>query len=178
MAMDRFLASVEQRAFRMAEIATGESQTALDMVQDAMLAFVRYYSHKSEVEWKPLFFRILQNRIKDWYRRRSIRSRWESLISFRRGGNNEETDCTIEELPDPACIDPAETVSNQDSMAALEAALRRLPVRQQQAFLLRAWEEMNVSETAAVMGCSEGSVKTHYFRAVRSLRTLLEEHKP
>lgn len=176
--MDRFLASVEQRAFHMAEIATGERQTALDLVQDAMLGLVRRYSHKSEAEWKPLFFRILQNRIKDWYRRRSIRSRWESLISFRRDCNNEEMECPVEQLPDPGGVDPAKTVSNRDSMAALEAALRSLPLRQQQAFLLRVWEEMNVSETAAVMGCSEGSVKTHYFRAVRSLRSLLEEHKP
>lgn len=174
-AMEQFLASVEQRAFRMAQIATGNTEDALDIVQDAMLSLVRRYGKKPEAEWKPLFFRILQNRIRDWYRRNAIRN-WRHQWLRRRGKSDEEdADDQMTTLADPASRSPADQLIVKDSVAALELALHKLPRRQQQTFLLRAWEGMSVKETAGAMGCSEGTVKTQYSRAIHTLRGMLED---
>ena len=172
-ALDDFLASVERRAFRMAQFATGQSEDALDIVQDTMLVLVKRYGDKPETEWKPLFFRILQNNIRDWYRRRTVRNRWHQLWS---GWQTEEED-PIAQLPDPQGTHPGKQILATDSLATVEAAVKQLPLRQQQAFFMRAWEELSVSETAVAMHCSEGSVKTHYSRAVHSLRNLLKDHE-
>lgn len=178
LSMDRFLASVERRAYRMAQIATNSTEDALDIVQDSMFRLVKKYGSKPEAEWKPLFYRILINRIRDWYRRNRVRNRWRiRLIPGRKGTENDAAD-PIESLPDPARHNPADQVIIGDSVAALDAAIQTLPLRQQQAFLLRAWEGLSVRETAVVMKCSTGSVKTHYARAVRTLRKLLEDHWP
>jgi RNA polymerase sigma-70 factor (ECF subfamily) len=176
--MERFLASVERRAFRMAQIATNSTDDALDIIQEAMLSLVKRYGKKTEKEWKPLFYRILVNSIKDWYRRTKVRNRWRSWKESVGKANDAEGLDPIESLPDPAALNPADQVIRKDSMAAVDAAIRTLPFRQQQAFLLRAWEDLSVNETAMVMKCSAGSVKTHYARAVRSLRKLLEDHWP
>ena len=173
-AMDRFLASVERRAFRMAQIASGNKEDALDIVQDAMLALVQRYGRRPQEEWKSLFFRILQNRIRDWYRRNKVRSRWRVWLG--RGRQEEEPEDPLAALADPEARNPSQQAIASDAVAAIDVALRTLPVRQQQAFLLRAWEGMSVGETAAVMRCSEGSVKTHYSRAVHRLRDMLEEY--
>ena len=177
-AMDQFLASVERRAFRMAQIATGSTEDALDIVQNAMFALVKRYAHKSEAEWKPLFYRILVSRIRDWFRRQKVRSRWR--IWLRPGSPNDESSGgdPLERMPDPTGRNPAEQLLIKDSLSTLDAALQNLPLRQQQAFLLRAWEELSVRETAAVMKCSTGSVKTHYSRAIHRLREVLEDHWP
>ncbi|VAX31927.1 DNA-directed RNA polymerase specialized sigma subunit, sigma24-like [hydrothermal vent metagenome] len=175
--MEEFLTSVERRAFRMAQISTGNSEDALDIVQDTMFIWVRKYSEKPEEEWRPLFFRILQNKIRDWHRRNNVQKRWRLWLQPWRNSAEEETR-PIEHLADPAIKDVGDQMILGHSMKALETSLNALPLRQQQAFLLRAWEEMNVRETAAVMGCSEGSVKTHYSRAVHALRNLLEDHRP
>ena len=177
-ALEQFLASVERRAFRMAVIATGEREEALDIVQDAMLSLVRSYSKKPEPEWRLLFFRILQNGIRDWGRHRSVRNRclvW--LKGFRSGGDEFSRD-PLEALADPGGQTPAECFAVASSMSILDRALRGLPTRQQQAFLLRAWEGLSVAETASVMSCSEGTVKTHYSRAVHALREELGEYWP
>ena len=176
--MDEFLASVERRAFRMAEFATRNAEEALDIVQDAMIRWVNNYSAKPEAEWQPLFIRILQNRIRDWHRRKNVRDRWNGLRNFWRGAAGEESEDPIQTLADPKGKHPGEQAALKDSTKALDAALKTLPGRQQQAFLLRAWEEMSVADTARAMQCSEGSVKTHYSRAVHSLRHLLEDHWP
>lgn len=177
--MEEFLASVERRAFRMARISTGDSEDALDLVQDTMIIWVRKYSEKPEAEWRPLFFRILQNKIRDWHRRNNVRKRWRIWLQPWRKSNEEEAvERPIEHLADPAVKNTGDQMILDHSMDALDASLAALPLRQQQAFLLRAWEEMNVKETAVVMGCSEGSVKTHYSRAVHALRNLLEDHRP
>lgn len=177
--MEEFLASVERRAFRMAQISTGYSEDALDIVQDTMFIWVRKYSEKPEEEWRPLFFRILQNKIRDWHRRNNVRKRWRIWLQpWSKSSEEEGVENPIEHLADPAANDIGDQMILGHSMDALEASLAALSLRQQQAFLLRAWEEMNVRETAAVMGCSEGSVKTHYSRAVHALRNLLEEHRP
>ncbi|MGD9034852.1 MAG: RNA polymerase sigma factor [Desulfobacteraceae bacterium] len=176
LAMDRFLASVERRAFRMAQIATGSREEALDIVQDAMFGLVKRYSEKSEEEWKPLFFRILQSRIRDWYRRSRVRRRWRVWLDRGQESDGQEGEDPLATLADPKANNPADQAILADSAASLDSALRTLTLRQQQAFLLRAWEGMSVRETAVVMRCSEGSVKTHYSRAVHALRNLLEAY--
>lgn len=175
-ALDRFLAGVERRAFRMAQIATGHDDEALDLVQEAMLKLVERYGMRAEAEWGPLFHRILQSKIRDWYRRRKVRSRWRLWLGRDEDGG--EADDPLEALPDTVTPSADHQLQTKEAAAALDAALRTLPLRQQQAFLLRAWEELDVAQTAAAMGCSEGSVKTHYFRAVHTLRTLLGNHWP
>ena len=173
--MDHFLAAVERRALRMAELAVGNRDDALDLVQDAMLGLVRSYSHKREDEWGALFHRILQSRIRDWYRRSKVRYRVFGWLLNREDDVDADP---IQQAADPAGTEPPRAVANQQSMLQLEQALQALPLRQQQAFLLRSWEGLDVAATAFAMGCSEGSVKTHYSRALHKLRELLEDHRP
>lgn len=175
-ALDRFLAGVERRAFRMAQVATGDADEAMDLVQDAMLKLVQRYGARDEAEWGPLFHTILQSRIHDWYRRTKVRNRWRAWFSRREDDITQ--DDPIESVADTRTLLSDEQLAQKRAMTALDEALRTLPLRQQQAFILRAWEELDVAQTAAAMGCSEGSVKTHYFRAVRTLRQLLGAHWP
>jgi len=172
--MGEFLKSIERRAFRMAEIASGDKEEALDIVQDAMFRFVDKYGGSDESEWRPLFYRILQNRIRDWYRRKAVRDRLRVWLDRWKGEEEETKIDPLQSLQDPTRNDPEKSTESSDALAALDAALHSLPLRQQQAFLLRAWEEMSVKETSKIMNCSEGSVKTHYSRAVRNLREKLE----
>ncbi len=171
-ALERFLASVEKRAFRIAQIATSNSDEAFDIVQDAMYKLVEKYSGKNEEEWPPLFHRILQSRIRDWYRRNTVRNRFRSWLS----SSNDDNEDPIQTVEDMAGRSPEMQLQSGRSMEALETALQHLPLRQQQAFILRAWEGLNVRETASAMSCAEGSVKTHYSRAIHSLRETLGEH--
>jgi len=176
-ALGRFLAGIERRAYRMAQIATGNSDDALDLVQDAMLKLAERYATRTEEEWTPLFHRILQSRIMDWHRRNKVRNRLR--IWFRIGQEEgDDREDPLENIPDGQTPDPARQVAIKRATLALDQALRDLPRRQQQAFLLRAWEELDVAQTASAMGCSEGSVKTHYSRAVHTLRKRLGEHWP
>jgi RNA polymerase sigma-70 factor (ECF subfamily) len=175
-ALDRFLAGIERRAFRMAQLATGQDDEALDLVQEAMLKLVERYSTRDEAEWGPLFHRILQSKIRDWYRRTKVRNRWHLWLKADEDG--EATDDPLAGIADTATPAADHQLKTKEAAAALDAALRALPLRQQQAFLLRAWEELDVAQTAAAMGCSEGSVKTHYSRAIHALRTRLGNHWP
>ncbi|MSM41117.1 MAG: RNA polymerase sigma factor [Geobacter sp.] len=174
--LNRFLADVERRAYRMAYLATGNQDDALDIVQDAMLDFVRRYTKKPENEWPPLFHRVLQSRITDWHRRSLVRNRLRIWFGFG-SKDGEEEECPLEKVADPIGTTPASLLLNRELGVKLDKAIRGLPLRQQQAFLLRAWEGLDVAETAAAMGCSGGSVKTHYFRAVTALRNVLEEYQ-
>lgn len=171
-AMHRFLADVERRAFVQARMATGSADEALDIVQDAMLQLVQHYSERDPNEWAPLFHRILQRRIYDWYRRARVRNRWRHWFAR----DDDDDGDPLENLPDPAAVDPARLSATDRTLSALKAALARLPPRQQQAFLLRNWEGLDVEQTARAMGCSAGSVKTHYSRAVHTLRERLKDH--
>ena len=167
-ALDRFLASIEKRAFRMARIALRHDEDALDSVQDAMLQLARSYGRRPSEEWRPLFYRILQNRIRDCQRRRRVQAR---IMAWLPGLKSQE-DAAADEysaVPDRAPL-PAEQLATDQAMQALERSLAELPGRQQEAFMLRVFEGMDVAQTAAAMGCSEGSVKTHYSRAVHTLR--------
>lgn len=174
-ALDRFLAGVEARAFRIARIATGSREEALDVVQDAMWKLASRYGDHDPAEWPPLFHTILQRRIRDSLRRSRVRNRFRAWLG---GDHRDHEGDPIEELPDRRGADPAERVAQGRATEVLEAALRALPPRQQQAFLLRAWEGLDVRETARAMGCSQGSVKTHYARALGALRARLEGHWP
>lgn len=170
--MDRFLAGVQKRAYRMAQLATRNSDDAFDIVQDAMLKLVEKYPDLPEAELPPMFFCILQSRIQDWYRRSSVRNRLRSWLGT---GDDDEED-PLQQLEDPASRSAEQLLVTEDSIEALNVALLALPLRQQQVFLLRAWEGLDVRETAAAMGCAEGSVKTHYSRALAALRSKLGEH--
>lgn len=171
--LDRFLAGVEKRAFRMAQIATRNSDEALDIVQDAMLKLVEKYGNRSEAELGPLFYCILQSRIRDWYRRSSVRNRFRSWLGSADADDEEDP---LQLVADPAGRTPEDILAARGGIEALEGALRELPLRQQQVFLLRAWEGLDVRDTAKAMQCAEGSVKTHYSRALAALRKKLGDH--
>ena len=173
--LNRFLIEVERRAFTMAKFSTGDTDDAFDVVQDAMYEFARRYTGRPEAEWKGLFYCVLQSRITDWYRRTAVRRRFRHW--FQPDIHREEVEDPLHNFPDPAAPDPAEMVTRRETAAALEKSVARLPLRQRQAFFLRAWEGLDVAQTAVAMGCSEGSVKTHYSRAVHALRVFLEEYQ-
>lgn len=171
--LDQFLAGIERRAFQMARLALHDDDEALDVVQDAMLKLARGYAARPSEEWRPLFYRILNNRIRDWQRRRAVRNKLFGWLPGLQSAADEEGD-PYEAVPDPQ-RGPGEQVMLGDAMARLERALAELPRRQREAFTLRNFEGLNVAETALAMGCTEGSVKTHYSRAVHNLRVRLGE---
>ena len=170
--LEAFLASVEKSAFHIARLATRDADEALDIVQEAMIKLVRKYASRPAQEWKPLFYRILNNRVTDWHRRRAVRNR---VMAFLPAGRDDDYD-VIAEAPDPRARTPLEALHTDAAMDALGDAVADLPRRQREAFLLRNLEGLDVAETAAAMGCSAGSVKTHYSRAVHRLRALLGDH--
>lgn len=172
--IDAFLSEVERRAYVMAEMATRNPDDALDLVQDAMLAFVRRYANKPQGEWAPLFHRVLQNRIRDWARRRKVRSRWLSWLQH----DDEDDADPIQQARDPMAVPIEQELDNGRASEQLCNAVASLPLRQQQAFMLRVWEGLDVASTAQAMGCSDGSVKTHLSRALGNLRANLEEYRP
>jgi len=171
-ALERFLLDTEKRAFRIARIAVRNDDDALDIVQDAMLQLARRYGQRPCQEWRPLFYRILQNRVRDCLRRRKVRSRvmaW--LPHWREDGEGRQPD-PLNDVPDGR-PQPAERLAADEAMQLLEGALADLPARQREAFILRTLEGLDVAQTAQAMSCSEGSVKTHYSRAVHRLRDRL-----
>lgn len=174
-ALDAFLAAIERRAYRMALFAVQDREEALDIVQDAMLSLVRRYSGAASDEWPPLFHRILQHRIRDHYRRQKVRAVVRGWFG---GGDSADHDHDEEAATPATTSGPQEQLMQGQLTQQLNSAITALPLRQQQVFLLRAWEGLDVRDTAAAVGCSEGSVKTHYSRAVAKLRELLgKEHE-
>lgn len=171
--LNRFFAEVEKRALRIAEINIRDRDEALDLVQDAMIRLARNYAGRPDNEWAPLFYRILQNRIRDWQRRQVVRNR--VMVWFGKGNEDNDYD-PVAAAPDPAGRSPDEELQTHEAMQSLEAAISGLPGRQREAFMLRTFEGLDVAGTATAMGCSQGSVKTHYSRAVHSLRETLGEH--
>jgi RNA polymerase sigma-70 factor (ECF subfamily) len=171
--LDHFFANIERRVLRVVEISVGNRDDALDIVQEAMIRFAQTYATRDATEWRPLFYRIAQNGARDWHRRRIVRQRvmkWFGEVA----DDSEET--VLEQVPDRAGRGPRDTLQIEQAMGRLELALGELPARQVQAFTLRNFEGMNVAETAIAMGCSSGSVKTHYFRALKMLRARLGDH--
>lgn len=170
--LDAFLASVERRAYRMALLATRKSADALDIVQDAMLQLVQHYRARAQEEWPLLFQRVLQNRILDWHRAQARQRRWFWQSST--PAQDDSDDDPLAQVVDPRESNPLELLQRASDVETVLKAIEKLPLRQQQAFMLRAWEGFDTAQTALAMECSEGSVKTHYFRALQALRAALE----
>lgn len=173
-----FLESVERRAFKQAVYAVRKDETALDIVQDAMIKLAERYGDKPAPELPLLFQRILQTTITDHFRREKVRSGWLSLFWPGSRKDDSEGDHDMLETWEPengtaAAESSADKVERKQVLAAIETEVRKLPLRQRQAFLLRYWQDLDVAETAAAMGCSEGSVKTHCSRATHALAQVL-----
>jgi RNA polymerase sigma-70 factor (ECF subfamily) len=172
-----FLASVERRAYKQALFAVRDDEAALDIVQDAMLKLAEKYGDKPAGELPMLFQRILQNTIRDYYRRQKVRSLWTTLLSAFSLSEEEDFDPleTLEvEQGSYFMVTPHASLEQTQVLAIIEEEIKKLPPRQREAFLMRYWEDMDIAETAAAMGCSEGSVKTHCSRATHSLATALK----
>jgi RNA polymerase sigma-70 factor (ECF subfamily) len=170
--LDGFLREVEASAFRIAMVSVRDTDEALDIVQDAMMRLATRYARRPAAEWRPLFYRILKNRIRDWGRRRAVSQRFLSFFTARDGEDRDP----IVSAPGPASDDPRAQAQNDEAMEALELALGELSARQREVFMLRTFENLDVAETALALGVSDGSVKTHYSRAMARLRELLGDH--
>ena len=173
-ALESFLASVERSAFRIARYALRDTEDALDIVQEAMMQLVKSYSQRPEAEWKPLFYKILENKIRDSQRRRGVRNRVMAWFGSNTTEDNPES--LVDRAPDTREPEPDRQTELDAAVSELDKAVYALPNRQQQAFLLRTLEGLDVAQTASIMGCSQGSVKTHYSRAIHSLREKLGDH--
>ena len=174
-----FLSNIEQRAFKQAVYAVRDDDAALDIVQDAMIKLAEKYGDRPAAELPLVFTRILQNQIHDWFRRQKVRNTWVTLFS-NMGKKSDESDDfdPLESLsaPDESKIhqDGAQKLEQSQLLQALESEIGKLPVRQREAFLMRYWDELSISETAKAMSCSEGSVKTHCSRATQTLAKALK----
>jgi RNA polymerase sigma-70 factor, ECF subfamily len=157
--------------------AVRNNEAALDLVQDSMLRLAEHYGERPPTELPMLFQRILQNAIRDYFRRNKVRSLWNTLLSGLTGKDEEEAGDPLDTLlvddPSGLACPPDECLDQRRTMATIEAEIEKLPARQREAFLMRYWEGLDVAETAEVMGCTEGSVKTHCSRAVRTLAAVL-----
>lgn len=165
--LDAFLRSVERRAYVMARGMVANREDALDVVQDSMMRFVRHYGDRADQEWRPLFFRILINRSRDWQRRHAVVSR---VIRWLKPGDSDPADYTAGTSPTPE-----DSLAADQAFQQIRAGLKKMSARQREAFLLRCIEGLDVAATAAAMACSTGSVKTHYSRALAVLRSELGE---
>ncbi|WP_394807593.1 RNA polymerase sigma factor [Nitrosomonas sp.] len=177
-----FLAGTERRAYKQALFAVRDEHVALDIVQDSMMKLALKYASKPTEELPLLFQRILQNTIRDYYRRQKIRSLWTTLfsafISNDQDKNQEDFDIleTLQIKPESNFAkEPDAQLERAQLIGLIEKAMEILPARQREAFILRYWEEMSLAETAEIMKCSEGSVKTHCSRAVHALAAILGE---
>lgn len=174
--LSSFLESVERRAFKQAMFAVHEEEAALDIVQDSMLKLAEKYGDRPSEEFPMLFQRILQNTIRDFYRRSKVRSMWTTLLSAFSPDDDDDHD-PLETLAadedDGGIRTPESKLLQAQTLNLIDAEIKKLPARQREAFLMRYWEDMDVAETAAAMGCSEGSVKTHCSRATHALAAAL-----
>lgn len=173
-----FLKSVEKRAFKRSVYHVRDEEAALDIVQDSMMKLAEHYGDKPAGELPMLFQRILSNSTLDWFRRQRTRNALFSNMSDFEGPGDDGDFDLLETYDGPD--DSQQTESAEDAtrraqvLRDIEAEIQELPARQREAFLMRYWEEMDVAETAAAMGCSEGSVKTHCSRAVQALSKALK----
>lgn len=171
-ALERFLAGVEKRAFRIAKLVLRDHDDALDVVQDSMISLARNYAGHPEGQWRPLFYRILRNRITDYQRRRRVR---QAVIGWWPGSaSNDGQPDPVEAAPDPSGT-PDQQLEGEQLLERIGQVLAGLSARQREAFMLRNFEGLDVAQAAIAMDCSEGSVKTHYFRAMQALQEQLGE---
>lgn len=172
-----FLRDVERRAFKQTAYAVRDEHAAMDIVQDAMLKLADKYPDKPVTEYPMLFQRILQNTMRDFWRRQKVRSLWTTLLSsFSTQSDDGEARDPLDTMDvDDGSQNPTTQLESSQTLQVIETALQKLPARQREAFVLRYWEEMSVAETAEAMGCSEGSVKTHCSRALHTMAALLAQ---
>lgn len=168
-ALEAFLASVEKRAYRMAAISLGNPDDGLDVVQDVMMRFCQRYADKPQDEWRPLFFRMLNNRVIDFQRRETLKKR----LFFWQWSDDSEDD-PISDVASRYADQPDQQVEATQRLQRLDQEVNALPDRQREAFFLRCWEGFSTEETASIMGCTTGSVKTHYSRALNRLKDSLQ----
>jgi RNA polymerase sigma-70 factor (ECF subfamily) len=175
--LNDFLKSVEARAFKRSVYHVRNDEAALDIVQDSMMKLAEHYGHKPVEELPMLFQRILSNCTLDWFRRQKTKSAlFSNLSDFEAPGDDGEFDLleTLDATGESEQAESAETTTERAQiLRAIENEIQELPARQREAFLMRYWEELDVAETAAAMGCSEGSVKTHCSRAIQALSKAL-----
>ena len=171
-----FMREVTGRALVMMESATqGHNGIAMDLVQEAFISLHKSYAEKSTDEWYPLFYTILNNKLQDWRRKESRRAFPFSL--FKKSDLDSDED-EVMDIVDESTPNPLQFLAQEVAVEEIQNAISKLPVRQQQAFMLRAWEGFDTSTTAEIMQCSEGSVKTHYHRAIQGLRSSLSHLNP
>lgn len=168
--LDGFLKQHEQSAYKMALALIKHREEALEIVQDSMLKLVQNYANKPQEEWVLLFFRIVQNKVKDHHRQKSFRSLFQMFLPSQ---DEDQQEDLIQQVEDVRGQSPDQYLQNTDDMNGVLTALSQLPLRQKQTFILRAWQELSVKETAFTLNISEGSVKTHYSRALAQLKSLL-----
>jgi RNA polymerase sigma-70 factor, ECF subfamily len=172
-----FLKSVEKRAFKRTAYTVRDDDAALDIVQDSMIRLAENYGDRPPAELPLVFARILSNATMDWFRRLKVRNSVLVNLSEFEGADSEDDDFNLLELLDTqgrgGTESSADSAGRLQMLALIDSEVQKLPTRQREAFLLRYWEELDVAETASVMGCSEGSVKTHCSRAVHALAKAL-----
>lgn len=174
--LSNFLESVERRAFKQTVYAVRDDHAALDIVQDAMMKLAEKYGNNPVTELPMLFQRILQNTMRDYWRRQKVRNLWTTLLSSFGSNDEEDERDPLESIDvEDDTDEPSAQLERSQTIKSIEKALEKLPARQREAFVLRYWEEMDVAETAKAMGCSEGSVKTHCSRAVYAMATELKK---
>jgi RNA polymerase sigma-70 factor (ECF subfamily) len=171
--LERFLLDVERKALRIASFALGQRDDALDAVQESMFKLTRYYAQRPASEWPPLFFRILHNQIQDFHR---ARHRRPVMAVFRPSGDQAEEEADLlANLPGAERNQPEVAFERARNLERLSQIIESLPRRQREAFILRLLEGWDIRTTARVMGCSEGSIKTHLSRALHALRQQMED---
>ena len=174
--LKNFMNEVTGRALVMMENAThGQDGISADLVQEAFISLYKSYPDRSTDEWYPLFYTILNNKLQDWRRKEARKS---NPFSFFKKVSLDDDDEDHVQIVDPSTPNPLSFLDQAFTAEEIQAAIQQLPVRQQQAFMLRAWEGFDTTTTAQIMNCSEGSVKTHYHRAIQSLRTALAHLDP
>mgnify|MGYP005696057585 FL=1 len=172
--IEEFLKFVEKRAFQMARLSTRSTNDAHDIVQEAMYKLVEKYSNKQPGDWKPLFFKIMSNKVTDYYRRNAIKDRVFARTNFTVEDQNSYAARSIDIALAPKHDEPDASAETNIRTVFLSECIKKLSHRQRQAFMLRTWEGFSTRDTAKAMSCSEGSVKTHHSRAVNRLRNMLE----
>jgi RNA polymerase sigma-70 factor, ECF subfamily len=176
--LSAFLESIERKAYKQAVWAVRDDDAALDIVQDAMFKLADKYAARPLAELPPLFQRILQNTITDHFRRQKVRNMWTTLLSALQPAGDDDSDRDPLDTLEPEHgqgqgESAAQTVERAQVLQAIDDEVQKLPRRQREAFIMRYWHELDVAETAAAMGCSEGSVKTHCSRATQTLAEAL-----
>ncbi|MFH7347528.1 RNA polymerase sigma factor [Acinetobacter variabilis] len=174
--LKNFMQDVTGRALVMMESATqGQHGIAMDLVQEAFISLHKSYAEKSTEEWYPLFYTILNNKLQDWHRKEARRNQ---PFSFFKKVSLDDDEVEFDNLVDESTPSPLEFLDQAVTAEEIQEAIAKLPMRQQQAFMLRAWEGFDTQTTAQIMNCTEGSVKTHYHRAIQGLRASLAHLNP